>query len=153
MKALLILLALFPLYANAQYKCLAPDGVTEYRPTPCPGSPERQRYDDAQRAAQREIEAQRAATPSYWEREAARLRQKEEQERAAEEARQRFFNSFPAYTTGERPPDPLTVTRSGCQLPGGAEVSFNSSCAKSYGPRGEVRSVTVDGQTVYRKPR
>lgn len=78
----LIVVALFPLCAHAQFKCLAPDGVTEYRSTPCPTNSR-----PLNRGAVVEGPSSDAPTgPSYYQREAARLERKEAAERAEGEA-------------------------------------------------------------------
>lgn len=72
------LIALVPLCAHAQFKCLARDGVTEYRSTPCPS--------DAKPLNNARITPGPSSTqqegPNYWQREAARLERTEARERA-----------------------------------------------------------------------
>ena len=64
--------------AHAQYKCLARDGVTEYRSTPC--APNAKPLNSVRVVPGPSSE--QPSGPNYWQREAARLERKEAQEQA-----------------------------------------------------------------------
>lgn len=132
---LAVALALLSAPALAQYKCLAPDGVTEYRSTPCPANAKPLNAPRAPLPGP----SDQPSGPNYWQREAARLERKE----AAERQDQQAFEARQAQQERAKAPAERAVTdeRSrrivcdGVSVNVGSGVSTNhSSCREKVIP-------------------